>query len=416
MAITSGLVVGLDVRATAGAPPPLPRAVRVRLVLLLGALSAVAALTIDMYLPAMPGMARQLSTSTTAVQSTLTVFVVGLAVGQVVAGPLSDAWGRRPPLLLGLGVYLVGSLGCLVAPDIGVLVAARAVQSLGAAAATVLARAIVRDLFAGRDMARFFSTLMLVNGAAPVLAPVLGGQLLAAFDWRAVFVVLALAGAALLVAVAVLLPEPLPPHRRRPARPGAQLRTLVGLARDREYLRHVLAAGLVFACVFAYISGSSFVLQDVYGLSPRQFSLVFAANGLGIVLAGQLNGVLLGRVADERGLLRAGLIGCTLAALGALVATLAGAPLAVLLVAVFGCVSTLGVVLADATALALADHGDDAGAAASGQGLLQFLLGGLAVSVMGLAGPHGAVPMTATMLGCAAAALVGHGLLGRRPS
>ncbi|MGI5182595.1 multidrug effflux MFS transporter [Dactylosporangium sp. CA-152071] len=382
----------------------LRRGRRARLAVVLGSLAAFGPLTIDMYLPAMPGMAHDLHTSAPLVQLTLTVFVVGLAAGQVIAGPLSDAWGRRRPLLLGLALYVAGSLWCAFAPDVGWLIAGRAVQSLGAATGVVLSRAIVRDLFEGTAMTRFFSTLMLVNGAAPILAPVVGGQLLTVATWRAVFLVLAGFGTVLSVAVVLALPESLPAQRRRSGFRGT-LRAFRTLGTDRHYLRHVLAAALMFAAVFAYISGSSFVLQEVYGLSAQQFSLVFGGNGLGIVLFGQLNGLLVGRVAHERTLLRGALCVAVTGATGVVVAAAARLPLPVLLVSLFVVVSMLGVVLANATSLALAGHGASAGAASSLQGLLQFLVAGVAASAMSLAGQASAVPMAATMLVCAAAAL-----------
>ncbi|WP_433063687.1 multidrug effflux MFS transporter [Dactylosporangium sp. CS-033363] len=378
---------------------------RVRLALVLGSLSGFAPLTIDMYLPAMPGMARDLHTSAPVVQLSLTVFVVGLAVGQVLAGPLSDSWGRRRPLLGGLLLYVLGSVGCALAPNAGLLITARAVESLGAAAGVVLARAIVRDLFEGPAMTRFFSTIMLVNGLAPILAPVAGGQLLTVASWRAVFVVLAAIGAILIAAVTFALPESLPAERRRPAHLGTTLRSMGALLVDRSYLRYVLAAALMFAAVFAYISGSSFVLQNVYGLSAQQFSLVFGGNGLGIVLLAQVNGFLIGRGAAAHTLLRAALAVAVAAAAGVLACTATGAPLPLLLGCLFAVVSMLGVILADATSLALGPHGANAGAASSLQGLLQFLVGGVATSVMGLAGPGSAVAMGATMFVCAATAL-----------
>ncbi|MFC4044683.1 multidrug effflux MFS transporter [Dactylosporangium siamense] len=382
----------------------MPRLQRARLAVVLGSLAAFGPLTIDMYLPAMPGMARDLHTNTPMVQLTLTVFVIGLAVGQVVAGPLSDTWGRRRPLLAGLALYVAGSLWCALAPDVGWLIAGRAVQSLGAATSVVLSRAIVRDLFEGTAMTRFFSTLMLVNGAAPILAPVIGGQLLAVASWPALFLVLAAFGGVLSLVVALALPESLPAERRR-----AGFRDTFGafrvLVTDRQYLRYVLTAALMFAAVFAYISGSSFVLQDVHGLSPQQFSLVFGANGLGIVLFGQLNGVLVGRVAGEHALLRTGLGVAVAGAAGVLLCATADLPLPLLLACLFVVVSMLGLVLANATSLALAGHARSAGAASSLQGLLQFLVAGLAASAMGLAGQSTAVPMAATMAVCAAAAL-----------
>lgn len=388
----------------AGGAPDRP-ARRLRLALTLGALSGLGALTIDMYLPALPGMARELHTTAPAVQLTLTVFVVGLAVGQVIVGPLSDAWGRRRPLLAGTALYASASAACALAPSAGWLVGARLLESLGAAAGTVLARAVVRDLFDGPAMTRFFSSLMVVNGLAPVLAPVVGGQLLTVASWRAVFVTLAAVGGALFLVVVLTLPESLPRERRRPPRLGGTLRTFAALAADRRYLRYVLAAALMFAAVFAYISGSSFVLQDVHGLTAQQYGLVFGGNGLGIVLLGQVNGLLVGRVAGERTLLAVALAVAALGGLGVLACAALGLPLPPLLACLFATVSMLGVVLANATSLALAGHAGAAGAASSLQGLLQFLVGALAASAMGVFGRGSAVSMGATMFLCAAAAL-----------
>lgn len=386
-------------------PKPVNLGRRARLALLLGSLSAFGALTIDMYLPAMPSMAQQLHTSAPLVQMTLTAFVVGLALFQVIVGPLSDAWGRRRPLLAGMALYLAGSLWCALAPTVGYLIAGRILQSLGAAAGTVLARAIVRDLFSGTAMTRFFSTLMVVNGVAPVVAPVIGGQLLALTTWRAVFLVLAAVGAVLLLAVVFALPESLPDAKRAPAHLRATLRTFRTLVTDLHYLRYVLAAALMFAAVFAYISGSSFVLQDAYGLTAQQFSLVFGLNGLGIVLLGQVSGWLVGRAADEHTLLRVSLTVATLGSFGVLTCAVLGLPLPLLLTCLFVVVSMLGIVLANATSLALSGHGSAAGAASSLQGLLQFLVGGLAAFAMNLPGQVTAVAMGTTMAICAAAAL-----------
>jgi DHA1 family bicyclomycin/chloramphenicol resistance-like MFS transporter len=388
-----------------GAARPAPIGRRARLALILGSLSAFGALTIDMYLPAMPSMAAELRTSAPMVQLTLTVFVVGLAVGQVIVGPMSDIWGRRRPLLVGMALYVAGSLWCALAPTAGWLIGGRTLQSLGAATGTVLARAVVRDLFDGTAMTRFFSTLMVINGVAPIVAPVIGGQLLTVATWRAVFVVLAAVGAVLMLAVVVALPESLPARHRAPAHPPAILRTFRILVTDLRYLRYVLAAALMFAALFAYISGSSFVLQDTYGLTAQQFSLVFGLNGLGIVVFGQLGGLFVGRVTTEYTLLRISLGVATIGAAGALASAALGLPLPLLLACLFTVVSPWGVVLANATSLALAGHGSAAGAASSLQGLLQFLVGGIAASAMSLPGHITATGMATTMLVCAASSL-----------
>jgi DHA1 family bicyclomycin/chloramphenicol resistance-like MFS transporter len=376
-----------------------------RLALVIGGLSAFGALTIDMYLPAMPIMAGDLHTRAGLVQLTLTAFVIGLAVGQVVVGPLSDAYGRRRLLLAGLTVYVAGSLACLFAPTISWLIAGRLVQSAGAAAATVLSRAIVRDLFEGRAMTRFFSTLMLVNGVAPIVAPVIGGQLLNLALWRLIFLVLTLVGTVLLVVVILALPESLPADRMQSTGRRIHLRRYAQLVSDRSYLRYVLAAALMFASMFAYISGSSFVLQDIYGLTAQQYSLVFGSNGLGIVVMGQINGRLVGRLASEKTLLGVALGLGAVGGFGVLVSTIAGLSLSVLLVGLFVVVSMFGPVAANATSLALADHGSAAGTASALQGLLQFLIGGLVASGLGAFGAGSAIPMGAAICLTATAAL-----------
>lgn len=388
------------------AEPAAPtRRAQLKFVLILGGLSAFGPLSIDMYLPALPQMAGDLHAADTTVQLTLSAFIVGLAVGQLVLGPLSDALGRRGPLLVGLVLYVVGSVLCAVSPDAWLLVAARGVQSLGAAAGIVIARAAVRDLYSGTAMTKFFSTLMLVSGLAPILAPLIGGQLLNWTSWRGVFVVLTVFGALLLAVVAFAMPEPLPVSRRSPARLGRVMKTYGRLAVDRTFAGYALASGLLFASMFAYISGSSFALQGVYGLSPQAYSVVFGANGVGIVLAGQLNGLLVGRV-PERTLLLAGLLLGALGGVLVLVSALAHLPLAALLVSLFLLVSSIGLVMPNASSLALAEHARSAGAASALLGVLQFVVGGVATPLVGLGGPGTAVPMAATIAGFALLALV----------
>ena len=374
------------------------------LAILLGALSAFPAMAIDLYLPGMPSMARDLGASAGMVQLSVTVFVVGLAAGQVVVGPLSDAWGRRPLVLAGLATYVVGSLACLAAPTVEWLLAARVVQSLGAAAATLLARAIARDHFEGVSMTRFLSALMLVNGVATVLGPIVGGQLLTVASWRTVFLVLTVTGAVLLVVVACLLPESLHEAHRRPARIGETLGSFARLCRDGDYVRHVVVGALMFASMFAYISGSSFALQETYGLSAQQYSLVFAVNAVGILALGQVNGLLVGRVASERTLLGASLVLGAAAGAGVLLAIMTSAPLAWLLACLLVLVSTLGPVLANTTSLALSPHPDAAGTAASLQGVAQYVVSGVVGSAMSLAGHDAASATVAMGVGIAASA------------
>ena len=394
---------------TAAAAP----AKTLKFVLILGGLSAFGPLSIDMYLPALPRMAADLHAADTTVQLTLTAFIVGLSIGQLVAGPLSDTLGRRRPLVTGLVLYVLGSILCAVAADAWLLVAARVVQALGAAAGIVIARAAVRDLFSGTAMTKFFSTLMLVSGLAPILAPLAGGQLLRWTSWRGVFVVLTVIGVLLLVAAVVALPESLPASRRTPGQLGGVMRAYGRLLRDRDFVGYALASGLLFAAMFAYISGSSFALQGVYGLSPQTYSLVFGLNGVGIVLAGQLNGRLVGRF-SERALLLAGLLAGAVGGLGVTLAVVTHLPLVAVLIPLLVMVSSIGLVMPNSTSLALASHARSAGAASALIGVLQFLVGGFSTPLVGLGGQGTAVPMALTMAGFALLALLAFLTLPRR--
>ena len=381
------------------------RSGRLRFLLVLGGLSAFGPLSIDMYLPALPTITAGFRTGAPQVQLTLTACVVGLALGQLLAGPLSDALGRRRPLAYGLTGYAVASVLCAVAPSVSALVGLRFLQGLGAATGIVIARAVVRDLYSGVAAARFFSTLMLVSGLAPILAPVLGGQLLHLTSWRGVFLVLAVFGAALLAASLLGLPETLPPERRRAGGLTSTVRAFGTLLADRAFVGYALSGGLVFAAMFAYISGSSFVLQDVYRLSPQAFSVVFAVNAVGIVLAGQVNGRLVGRVPARR-LLAIGLLIAAGSGLLLVGAAVAGLGLPGLLPPLFLLVATVGLVSPNTTALALSTHPEAAGTASALLGTLQFVIGGVAAPLVGLGGTGSAVPMAAVMAGLAALGLL----------
>ncbi|WP_028925186.1 multidrug effflux MFS transporter [Pseudonocardia acaciae] len=373
-------------------------------VLLLGSLSAFAPMSIDLYLPALPTLAGRFGVGESDIQLTLTACLAGLAVGQLLAGPCSDALGRRGPLLAGLAVYVAASLGCAVAPTAGALTGLRLVQGLAGAAGVVIARAIVRDLYSGVEMARFLSLLMLVNGMAPILAPVLGGQLLRVLPWQGLFVVLAGYGLALLVSAAFWLRETLPPSARHRDGLGAALRAMGGLLVERRFAGYVLAGSLSAATLFCYIGASPFVLQEIYRLSPQGFGLVFAANGLGIVLLGQLNRALVHRVSPRRMCLA----GAGLAVLGGaemLVAALAGLPLPAVLVGMFAVVASGGLLGPNTTALALSGR-PRAGSASAVLGTVQFLGGAAAAPLAGALYTGTAVPLAALMCGFSVAALL----------
>ena len=375
-----------------------------QLVLVLGSLTALGPLTIDMYLPALPSLTADLATTEAAAQATITGMLVGLGLGQLVIGPLSDALGRRRPLITGVVAHLFASVLCALAPSIGLLTAARLMQGLAGAAVAVVSMAIVRDLFSGMAAATLLSRLMLVTGIAPVLAPSLGGLVLSGTTWRGVFVVLATA-AFVLVWVAVLgLRETLPEHRRRAANPGAILRTYRGLLRDRTFVALVLVAGLAFATLFSYISGSSFILQNLYGLSSGAYAVVFGLNSFGLVLATQVNPVLVRRF-GPRQVLR-GAIALAFAASSALLvgALTGGGGLPMLLVPLWFVVASVGCIMPNTPALALTRHGESAGTAAALLGSAQFLIGGAAAPLVGAFGDGSAVPMGAVMTGATALA------------
>jgi len=376
---------------------------RVRLLLILGALSAFAPLSIDMYLPALPALGRGFGVSAAQVQLTLSACLLGLALGQLVAGPLSDALGRRRPLLVGVAAYTVASLLCVLAPSVGALVAVRFVQGLAGAAGIVIARAVVRDRYAGVAAARYFSLLMLVNGLAPILAPIIGGQLLRVTSWRGVFVVLAAIGALLLLATASGLDETLAPADRHTGGLPATLATFRRLLADRFFVGYALSSGLSFAAMFAYIAGSPFVLQDIYGLSPQLFSLVFGVNALGIMAASQINGRLVDRVPLPR-LLAVGLAMTALGGIAVLAAVLGHVGLIGVTPALCVVVSSQGIVLPNATSLALSGHPRTAGSASALLGVLQYVIGAAAAPLVGVGGTATALPMAVVIAALGSAA------------
>src|SRR4051812_10736820 len=325
-----------------------------------------------MYLPALPSITEDLHTTSTAVQLTLTGTLAGLALGQLAIGPWSDAVGRRGPLLAGLVLHVLASVACVFAPDVTVLGGLRVLQGLGVAASSVVAMAVVRDLFSGAAFARLFSRLMLVMGAAPILAPTLGSAVLRWTEWRGVFVVLAGFGVLLTTLAAVALTETLPPARRRSGGVVATLGVYGSLLRDRGFVGLVLVAGFAMAALFAYVGGSSFVLQEVYGLSEAQFGLAFGAGAVGLIGGTQYNVRLLRRYTPQR-ILVAALTGGTVA--GAVLVGLAATGfggLPALLAALWAVLTAAGLALPNAPALAMSRHGEAAGTAAALLGAVQF--------------------------------------------
>ncbi|MEU0082034.1 multidrug effflux MFS transporter [Micromonospora tulbaghiae] len=371
----------------------------VTLLVLLGTLTAIGPLSLDMYLPAFPAMTRDLGADQAGIQLSLTTCLIGLALGQLVTGPLSDRWGRRRPVLVGVVAYTVLALACAAAPNAPLLAAARFAQGVAGGMGVVVARAVVRDLYSGRDAAKYFSRLTLVFGVAPVAAPGVGSLVLRFGSWRAVFVALAVIGAVLAVAVALRLPETLPPGRRSTGGLGGTVRTMRSLLADRLYLGYALTQGFAFAGLFAYISGSSFVFQDVFGVSAAVFSVIFGVNALALVAVGQANARLLDRFTPRRLLVTTLVVGLV-TAVGVLTGALAGS-LAVTAVALFAFVGSLGMVMPNSTALALDAHARHAGTAAALMGGIQSVVGALAAPLVGLGGEGSALPMAVVLAGAA---------------
>ncbi|MFJ9538253.1 multidrug effflux MFS transporter [Streptomyces sp. NPDC101225] len=400
------------VRRAAGADgePAAPAVRRTGLLvtLILGGLTATPPLAMDMYLPSLPEVTGSLHAPAATVQLTLTACLLGMALGQLVAGPMSDRWGRRRPLLTGLVAYVVSTVLCAFAPTVEVLVAFRLAQGLAGAAGIVIARAVVRDLYDGVVMARFFSTLMLISGVAPIVAPLIGGQILRVTDWRGVFAVLTLVGAALTALVWAKLPETLPEAERHAGGAGEALHAMRRLLADLPFTGFMLTGGFAFASLFAYIAASPFVIQEIYGASPQTFSLLFGLNSLGLVAVGQINGkVLVGRVRLER-VLGLGLALVTAAATALLLMStgvLGTAGLAPVAAALFVLMSAMGMTLPNAQALALMRTRHAAGSASALLGTSSFLIGAVASPLVGIAGEHTAVPMAVVQLAAALVAL-----------
>jgi DHA1 family bicyclomycin/chloramphenicol resistance-like MFS transporter len=369
--------------------------------LVLGGLTATPPLAMDMYLPSLPEVTRSLHAPAATVELTLTACLLGMALGQLVVGPMSDRWGRRRPLLAGLAVYLVATALCAFAPNVTALVAFRLAQGLAGAAGIVIARAVVRDLYDGVAMARFFSTLMLISGVAPIVAPLIGGQILRVTDWRGVFLVLTGVGVLLGALVWLRLPETLPPAQRHGGGVGDALRSMRALLADLPFTGYTLAGSFAFAALFGYIAASPFVVQEIYGASPQTFSLLFGLNSVGLVAAGQINGkVLVGRVSLDK-VLATGLAVIVLAATALLLmatGALGDTGLVPVAAALFVLMSAMGITLPNTQSLALLRTRHAAGSASALLGTTSFLVGAVASPLVGVAGEHTAVPMAVVQL------------------
>ncbi|MEC4561946.1 multidrug effflux MFS transporter [Pseudomonas inefficax] len=385
-----------------------------RMVLILGALSAFGPLAIDFYLPAFPAMAQAFATDEKHVQATLAAYFLGLSIGQLAYGPVADRFGRRKPLMFGVTLFTLASLACAYAPNLDTLVLARFVQALGGCAGMVLSRAIVSDKCDPVASAKVFSQLMLVMGLAPILAPMLGGVLVNVAGWQSIFLALSLFSAACLLAVSLGLPESLPEHIPRQPLSGA-LRQYLRLFADRVFIGHALTGGIAIAGMFAYIAGSPFVFIKLYGVPAEHYGWLFGTNAAGFILVAQVNARLLAKRGPAFLLARAVwlYLAAGLVLLG--VAAMRPTQLWPLLVPLFVCISSLGCIIPNASACAMSGQGARAGSASALMGCLQFSVAAGAAALVGLLHDGSAVPM-ALVISLCGALVVSVALLTRRLS
>jgi DHA1 family bicyclomycin/chloramphenicol resistance-like MFS transporter len=386
--------------------PAPPQSSTRALILVLAALTAVAPLATDMYVPGFPAMGRTLHASSSAVQLTMTAFLAGLVIGQLIIGPISDGIGRRRLLIGGTTGFAAFSVLCALAPNISVLTGARFLQGTAGAAGMVLTRAVITDRFHGGELPRYFAVLSQIMGIAPIAAPILGGAVLSVSSWRAVFIVLAVLGVLLLLGVLRNVPESLPPERRQHDGIASTFNAMGTLLKHRAFLGYALTLGFSAAALFSYIAGSSFVFEDLLGVSASMYSLIFASNAFGMLIAGAF----FSRFAPRLRLNTLLTIGVTIAASGALAQVVLrlglGETLAGTWITLFVTITGVGLVFPATMSIgqALARHAS--GAASAVLGGLQFLLGALASPLVGLFGTGSSLPMALIMLITTACAML----------
>lgn len=376
----------------------------------LGMLAAIAPLSTDMYLPALPEMMEDFDVAPSMIQLTLTASMAGMALGQIVAGPVSDEQGRRKPLMIGMLVFAVSSEACVFVKSIYIFLVFRFIQGCSGGAGIVIARAIARDVCKGPALTRFFSMLMLVNGLAPILAPVIGGQILRFSTWEGVFVLLTVIGIVLTICT-IVMTETLSVRRRVEGGVFASLKGFKGLFSQKYFMGHCVMQCFGFAAFFAYISGSSFVFQNIYHVSPQVFSLIFGINGIGLMISGALTGRLAGRVEDWK-ILRTALYVAVIGSVLLLAGFIIHMPLPAVIVVLFFTVSTLSCMATSSFSLAMQAQGRNAGSASALIGFFSMISGAVMAPVVGIAGSYTAIPMGIVMVvGEAGALLTFYGMI-----
>ncbi|MFI5529625.1 multidrug effflux MFS transporter [Kitasatospora sp. NPDC051853] len=383
-------------------------------IVVLGSLCALGPLTTDLYLPAIPSLVEDLNSTAPSVQLTLTASLFGLAVGQLLFGPLSDRLGRRRPLLAGMALYTLATVVCALAQSVALLVTGRFLQGLAGAAGLVIARAIARDRYEGVAMIRFMASLGLISGLAPIFAPAVGAQLLRVTDWRGSFLALVVFGALLTLGAMFLLRESLPPEQRHGDGLGTTFRAIGGLLKDAPFVGYVLTSTFSFGALFAYVGGSSVVLQTEYQISPQTYSLVFAVNSLAVVGFGQLNGRVLVQRLRMDTLMLVGLSAAALAGTALILFTSVwhlGLP--AVWPALFLLMAGMGIVLPNSSAQALTMAPHAAGSASALLGVGTFTCGALVAPLSSLGGRPSMTLLGVVVVGCAGSALAAFALFCR---
>ncbi|MFS0820129.1 multidrug effflux MFS transporter [Bacillus sp. 1P02SD] len=388
---------------------------RLQLAFILGALGLLGPFTIDTYLPSFPTIVEDYHTNASLVQISLTACLLGLGLGQLIIGPMSDVHGRRKPLLVFLILYILASVTCAFAPNIYFFITSRFIQGFVAAGGIVISRAIVRDVYNGRELTKFFALLMLVGNLGPIVAPIAGAGILAFGDWNWVFIVLSCIGIVLLLTVVWKLEETLPQENRIPSNLPQIVKNFGTLLRDQQFAGYTLTQSFIIAGIFAYVSGISFVYQNIYGVSPQGFSLLFGVNGIALIIGSQS----VGRLSDfisEKTFLKIGLIMANTSAALLLLAIFLQAPLFLFAMPIFFFVCSISIISTTSFSLAMESQGHIAGSASALLGVLPFFFGSLTAPLVGLAGEYSAVPMGIIIfIACFFAFLSYYGLIRKAP-
>lgn len=365
------------------------------LMIFLGMMTAIAPLATDMYLPSLPIMQTELGITASLAQMTLTMTLFGMASGQIFMGPISDRYGRKLPLFAGMMVFLLANAGCFLAQDIKIFLFFRFLTGFAGASGIVIARSIARDVCEGSELTRFFAMLMMVNGLAPIIAPVLGGQLLLIASWRSVFALLIVVG--VLLALATLIYQETLPKVKRFKGLADSFKKYPELLQNRYFLGHCLMQCFYFGAFFSYLAGSSFVFQNIYEVSPQTYSFIFGTIGIGLMLSGMVPARLAGKVADVK-ILKGALMVPLLSAVFMLAGFMLAAPLWYTIIILFITIVPLSVMGTASFSLALSRQGKNAGSASALIGFFSMILGGCMMPVVGIAGDHTAIPMGIIML------------------